>query len=1072
MKPIALKIAGLHSFREEQEIPFDQLSELGVFGIFGPTGSGKSSILDAMTLALYGTVVRAGRRTQGILNHAEKHVKVSFTFSLGQGRERRVYRVERRYARKDQLAVNNTHSRLISVQDGQEEVLADKDREVTEQITGLLGLKEEDFTRAVVLPQGKFAEFLNLGGKERREMLQRLFSLEQYGNVLINKVNDRVKTAETSYIEVESEQKGLGDASPAAVTQAQTVLATAKQAEEQAVLAYKLAEERYAEAKEVYNLQGEKARKQAELTAHRQREPEIGQMAAALELAEKAERAAVVLEEFLTSQTSEQTAAAAKQQAVEQAARLAEVSKQLSAAYNAAREARLKREPELIEQRTKLEAARQLEEQVTQLTEDVAGLAAQQKQQQVVAKMAGETLAQQAMRSQHLVDRIKKLEQQVAGASISAAQRTKVQECITGAQVLMQNLAAAEKIKQAGVQRKQQCETAEAAAKQAEEKRRQVELRLNTLEAAEAKAAEAQLQAAAAQLDQLLAGEKRAAAVRLAGELIDGKPCPVCGSGHHPCPANTGTNDDYIDGNAHFEQEIAAAKERIALLTQTLAETGKAVAAERQNLAEAGALAAALSQQAATAVTELDKVRAEYVEARDAANAVREQLIQALQAADETVAGQMTADAVLKHVRELAEYISNQDTLVETLTKQLISHRQEYDGCQTEINTLQQSVQEAEAGLAAITARVSAANEHVTAKQQELVVITQGIPASQLLARIAQALETVRREEGLAKERDEQAAEALAVAEQARTRAETSWLEAVGRRETIQVRLDAKLREEGFTDVSAMAAARLPAARQEEGRRLLKTYAETEQRLTAQCEQLLEALKGRDVTEADWEQSKQLLAQTENEKNMATRDRVEADKECRDLAVKHQRWSELEAVRLTLKERKDCLVALRTLLRGNVFVEFLAQEQMELVARQASDRLKQITQHRYALELNSDGGFLIRDDANGGVKRPVSTLSGGETFQTALALSLALSAQIQLKGKYPLEFFFLDEGFGSLDQHALDVAMSTLEKLHIERLTIGIISHVSELKQRMQHRLVVEPAEPAGRGSRVRVEEA
>jgi len=85
---------------------------------------------------------------------------------------------------------------------------------------------------------------------------------------------------------------------------------------------------------------------------------------------------------------------------------------------------------------------------------------------------------------------------------------------------------------------------------------------------------------------------------------------------------------------------------------------------------------------------------------------------------------------------------------------------------------------------------------------------------------------------------------------------------------------------------------------------------------------------------------------------------------------------------------------------------------------------------------------------------------------------LALSVQIQLKGKYPLEFFFLDEGFGSLDQYALDVAMSTLEKLHMERLTIGVISHVAELKQRMPRRLLVEPAEPAGRGSRVHLEEA
>ena len=177
-------------------------------------------------------------------------------------------------------------------------------------------------------------------------------------------------------------------------------------------------------------------------------------------------------------------------------------------------------------------------------------------------------------------------------------------------------------------------------------------------------------------------------------------------------------------------------------------------------------------------------------------------------------------------------------------------------------------------------------------------------------------------------------------------------------------------------------------------------------------------------------------------------------------------------MRAELKDRKDCLLALRTVLRGNVFVEFLAQEQMELVARQASERLKQITQHRYALEMSSDGGFLIRDDANGGVRRPVSTLSGGETFQASLALALALSAQIQLKGRYPLEFFFLDEGFGSLDQYALDVAMSTLERLHLERLTIGVISHVAELRQRMPRRLLVEPAQPAGRGSSVCMEEA
>jgi exonuclease SbcC len=151
-------------------------------------------------------------------------------------------------------------------------------------------------------------------------------------------------------------------------------------------------------------------------------------------------------------------------------------------------------------------------------------------------------------------------------------------------------------------------------------------------------------------------------------------------------------------------------------------------------------------------------------------------------------------------------------------------------------------------------------------------------------------------------------------------------------------------------------------------------------------------------------------------------------------------------------------------------VEYIAEEQLIQVCRIASERLGQLTRQRYALEVDSSGGFVIRDDANGGVRRPVGTLSGGETFLTSLALALALSAQIQLSGQYPLEFFFLDEGFGTLDSELLETVVEALEKLHIDRLTVGIISHVPELKARLPRKLIVESAEPGGRGSRVTLE--
>lgn len=148
----------------------------------------------------------------------------------------------------------------------------------------------------------------------------------------------------------------------------------------------------------------------------------------------------------------------------------------------------------------------------------------------------------------------------------------------------------------------------------------------------------------------------------------------------------------------------------------------------------------------------------------------------------------------------------------------------------------------------------------------------------------------------------------------------------------------------------------------------------------------------------------------------------------------------------------------------------MAEEQLEQVTAIAAERLQRLTRHRYSLELDSQGGFLIRDDANGGVRRPVATLSGGETFLTSLSLALALSAQIQLRGEYPLRFFFLDEGFGTLDAELLDMVISALEKLHTQQLAVGVISHVQEIRTRLPRRLIVEPAEPSGRGTRVRLE--
>jgi|GEM_PF-6829248 len=180
-----------------------------------------------------------------------------------------------------------------------------------------------------------------------------------------------------------------------------------------------------------------------------------------------------------------------------------------------------------------------------------------------------------------------------------------------------------------------------------------------------------------------------------------------------------------------------------------------------------------------------------------------------------------------------------------------------------------------------------------------------------------------------------------------------------------------------------------------------------------------------------------------------------------------EQCNRIEQERQVVQKQHDCCIELDSVLRGKAFVEFMAEEQLKLIAREASEKLGTLTRRRYALEISSEGSFIIRDDALGGSRRPSSSLSGGETFIVSLALALSLSSHIQLKGRYLLEFFFLDEGFGSLDPLLLDTVMSSLERLKAENFTLGIISHVPELRHRIGSRLIIKNDEPGLRGSTV-----
>lgn len=238
MRPIRLKLAGMHSYREMQEVDFEMLCQAGLFGIFGPTGSGKSTILDAITLALYGQVVRlgGGNHPKEVLNQLEQRVFVSFTFELGTGDERQQYTVEREFGLDKKGNKRQPEVRLIqsgALTGEPDVVLESKATTATAAIEALIGLTLQDFTRAVVLPQGQFSRFLTLKGSERNEMLQRMFRLHIYGEKLSERVRHALEQVKEQMHRLQLASAALGDAGPEALAHARQTWEDAAQKEQE-----------------------------------------------------------------------------------------------------------------------------------------------------------------------------------------------------------------------------------------------------------------------------------------------------------------------------------------------------------------------------------------------------------------------------------------------------------------------------------------------------------------------------------------------------------------------------------------------------------------------------------------------------------------------------------------------------------------------------------------------------------------------------------------------------------------------------------------------------------------------
>jgi len=1202
LRPRYLELEGLQSFKELQTIDFDKLSETGLFGIFGPTGSGKSTILDALTLALYGNVQRANRGTQGIMNTSATSMRVSFTFDLVKANERKTYKVERVYRRKkdSESSIESRVARLFELGAFGEAVIADKQVEVNDAVIELIGLQFDDFTRSVVLPQNKFQEFLLSPKAEKTKMLERIFYLEEYGRELTDKVNRKLGLIRNKLSGTLGALSVLGDISEAALKDAEAAFNTAAENKKSIDGLLKASEKKYNGAKEVWELSSElyeAVRKQEELRG----------LAAEIDFMRNRCKSALAAQNF-TERIDDlgKTDAELKKTSEEldklstafyELESLLENSKRKLEAASVLRQERI---PVLIEYKTKLSKALETKGELMKTEEILQKL----RTEYIVLKNKVDQLVEviEAQKSK-LHESLAKSEEKkvrIESLKVEASYRDKVQKGTALEEELLRSQKAKEQqksryeeflsivkrqeeelrvLEESGIRLCNEVELETASYEKHKEMKQwdrndiikaetryysiksvtdalklnhkaieQLELRISEYDK-ESEALEQELnrlniekENKLSELDnkKLLLEKKkkeqeRDIAFSLAQNLRDNEPCPVCGATAHPNPAvhlegmNQGAGEAAIKELQNLIDKLdseyrALENEGIKLSLQhnNLESQKEALKGDKKNKQEEQTellnrlpenyqgLSVALIEDALKKLSEekqerlkaienwenklslLEKVQKkaseEYNRYQVESSGKRSQL-----EANKHYLGEMQKSCVeaeedcntkkkaydnaatdlgIENIKAEHEKIQNNDREAESLYKELETLEKVSEGLRMEIEKAEEVKKLDMEKLSENIAEGRGFKYRKEEKEKELKALLGDNDIKTELAKTEEEMSVLVKEEQKAQEyvntardkyekiiKDKKVYEKQREIYEEKLRLDTK-------------RLEKELADKGFASITAVEDAIMQKESLEEQEGAVKEYEERCSNTKAHKEIIENKLSGRSITEESWQEISRRYEELKLEKENSIAAYESTKSKFEAIKSNYTNWLSLVGEMQEYSRKKEHLELIKNLLKGNGFIEYISEERLRYIAKEASETLSTLTRHRYGLELDTENGFVIRDDANGGIRRLVTTLSGGETFLTSLALALALSSQIQLKGQSPLEFFFLDEGFGTLDSSLLDTVIDAMERLSTEKRVIGLISHVPEMKSRITRRLVVEAPVINVTGSRVYMEKA
>ena len=985
MRPLELIVEGFTSFRSRQVLDF---STLDLFAITGATGAGKTSLLDAITFALYDEVSQKPSSPKELVSQGAKQLKVEFRFLMRQVQ----YKAVRTWRNRGKTAVPNF---ILEKLIGEE-----WERCSTQNVAEIIGMDFKTFTRVIILPQGQFDEFLKGEASKRREILRQLAGFQIFEQMR-KEASDRTSR-------FKAEREGLDK-----------VLEAMQAPTNEEVIA-----------------------QQTELDSFEISIPQ-------LDIKSKQSRKVLEAEERLFAQINQHKDFLAKLERLQQ-----EVPK-IQALENQFRNAQLANS--IVGTWTLVEANRKRVEiaiadlKTTNQNLDTAKLELENQQvifeQSRVAHIESQTAIEAQERNLALAESFNTQQQQCEAelerANKNALERSQALDKATRA------TKQAETELQNTNKKLQKIETAIANSltdpnrlenlRQVAEPLTQWQMRQDTLAKQQQKVTQLQLESD--KLTQQLEKSQQAivqavnefqnvsTAFReaessnlqalqsnhvnaLRAELHDGDNCPVCNNLYSIEGLPDLLEIELIDTTALLKQKDIS-EQQLAKLREDKVKTEANIEAYEQQLQVQSQEIIDLKAQATKFHNQIDLILEMEWQVDDI---IRDrQILESQDVAYQKLIAEQKETAISSQNTESKLNSTQESFQLTQIESQKAEQERSYR--QSQLQEILQRLQEITSG------------ESYTVLRQTILQTKSEL--SDQLQKIDAAYQKAR--------------ETFFKSEAAVTKAQENYDLAISEKANQEATWQIELTALNFIE-SKFLASQVSRSQMESWQQEIENYQRQEQELTTRLQIITEAIANQHTDEQSIVQLREDLQQTEQDLHHASENRASIKAWLEQAQQKRQESKELEDRKNSLLVQEQTYHTLAQDLQSNKFQEYILDSLQQELANRASVLLQQLSDNRYILQIEN-GDYWVSDNWNGGEKRRVRTLSGGETFAASLSMALALSERLSMG--IELGSLFLDEGFGTLDSETLESVTQILESLRQQDRLIGVITHIQSLADRL-----------------------